>query len=88
MVSIILSVTITVFALMLSLKIPALNVSLASFNAYSCIFVGYSAGTYLAISCIPVLLNAAIWITGANFIGVLFGWLSIKCMTLKTSEEN
>ena len=82
-----LAVFITVFALMLSLKVPVLNISLASFNAYSCIFVGYSAGTYLPIAGMPALLNAAIWVTGANFIGVLFGWLSIKCTTLKSAKN-
>ncbi|KNZ40194.1 DUF1097 domain-containing protein [Acetobacterium bakii] len=77
-----LSVLITVFLLMLTLKIPALNISLISFNAYSCMFVGYGAGAYLAISGMPPLLNAAIWITGANFLGLIFGWLSIKCSSI------
>lgn len=77
-----LSVFITVFMLMLSLKIPALNISLASFNAFSCMFVGYGAQSYMVIQGMPSLLNAAIWITGANFLGLIFGWLSIKLTTL------
>jgi hypothetical protein len=72
------SVLITVFLLMVSLKIAALNISLVSFNAYSCMFVGYGAGAYMTIKGMPALLNAAVWITGANFIGLIFGWLSIK----------
>jgi hypothetical protein len=74
----ILAVIITVFLLMLTLKIKVLNISLISFNAYSCIFVGYAAGTYMPVGNMPALLNAIIWIAGANFIGLLFGWLSIK----------
>ncbi len=73
----IIAVIITVFLLMLTLKIPACGISLISFNAYSCLFVGYGAGEYMAIEGLPPLLNAMLWIGGANFIGVLFGWLSI-----------
>jgi len=73
----VLAVFITVFLLMLSLKVPALNLSLISFNAYSCIFVGYGAGAYLVIKGMPAMLNAAIWISGANILGLVCGWLSI-----------
>lgn len=78
MAATILSVFITVFLLMLTLKIPVLNISLISFNAYSCMFVGYGAGSYLPVEGMPSLLNALIWIAGANFIGLIFGWLSIS----------
>lgn len=78
----ILAVLITVFLLMLTLKIPVLNYSLISFNAYSCVFVGFSTGTFYTISGMPSGLNAFIWITGANFLGLLFGWLSIRLSTL------
>ncbi len=78
-----LSVLITVFLLMVTLKVPALNISLVSFNAYSCMFVGYGAKSYLEIQGMPDLLNAAIWVTGANFLGLIFGWMSIKCMSLR-----
>jgi hypothetical protein len=77
MAATILSVVITVFALMMTLKAEIFNPSLISFNAYSCIFVGYGAGAYLAVEGMPPLLNAAIWITGANYLGLAFGWLSI-----------
>lgn len=76
------SVVITVFALMLTLKVPILNISLISFNAYSCMFVGYGAGSFMTIEGMPVLLNALIFIAGANFIGVLFGFISIKVTEL------
>ena len=78
MAATIVSVVITVFALMLTLKIPGLDISLISFNAYSCMFVGYAAGTYMKLGNMPDLLNALIFIAGANFIGVLFGYVSIK----------
>lgn len=81
--STIIAVIITVFLLMLTLKVEALNYSLVSFNAYSCMFVGYAAGTYLPIGGMSPLLNAYIWIVGANFLGLIFGWLSIKVTTLK-----
>lgn len=74
----IIAVLITVFLLMLTLKIPILNYSLISFNAYSCVFVGFSTGTFYTISGMPTGLNAFIWITGANFLGLVFGWMSIR----------
>jgi hypothetical protein len=60
------------------LKIPHLGVSLASFNAYSCFFVGFAAETYKPIAGFEVHLNALIWVVGANILGLLFGWASIK----------
>ena len=73
----IVSVLVTVFLLMLTLKVPVLNISLISFNAYSCIFVGFGAGAYMSIAGLHPYINAFIWITGANFLGLVFGWLSI-----------
>ena len=78
----IIAVVITVFLLMLTLKIPAMSLSLISFNAYSCLFVGYANGTYMHFDGIPALLNAAIYIALANFIGGLFGYISIKITTV------
>ena len=77
-VAMMIPVFITVVLLMMSLKIPSLNYSLPAFNAYSCIFVGYPARAYLTIEGMPPLLNAFIWITGANFLGLIFGWLSLE----------
>lgn len=74
----VLSVFITVFLLMLTLKIPGFGCSLASFNAYSCMFAGYYAGTFPAQEQFTTgLVYAVIWITGANFLGLIFGYLSI-----------
>ncbi|GBG57799.1 hypothetical protein SPFL3102_01518 [Sporomusaceae bacterium FL31] len=56
----------------------ALNCSLASFNAYSCMFAGYYAHAFpVQTDYISNLLFAMLWITGANFLGLVFGWLSI-----------
>lgn len=72
------AVFLTVFLLMLTLKIEALNCSLASFNAYSCMFAGYYAHAFpVQTDYISNLLFAMLWITGANFLGLVFGWLSI-----------
>jgi hypothetical protein len=87
MAATILSVVITVFALMMTLKAEIFNPSLISFNAYSCMFVGYGASAYLAVEGLPPLLNAAIWITGANYLGLVFGWLSIALSGLGAKKE-
>lgn len=72
------AVFLTVFILMLTLKIAALNCSLVSFNAYSCIFAGYYAQSFpVQADYISNLCYAVLWITGANFLGLVFGWLSI-----------
>jgi hypothetical protein len=71
-------VFITVFALMMVLKIPAFSQSLPAFNGYSCVFIGYAAGSYLHIESMPPMLNAFLWITGANFLGLVFGWVSLE----------
>jgi hypothetical protein len=85
-VAVIIPVIITVFLLMLSLKIPFLNVSLASFNAYSCFFVGFAAETFKPVSGMDVHVNAFLWVTGANIIGLLFGWASIR-LTQKNKNK-
>lgn len=74
----IVAVFITVFILMLVLKISAFSTSLVAFNAYSCIFIGYAAKAYMTVGEMPPLLNAFIWITGANFLGLIFGWFSLE----------
>lgn len=82
----IIAVTITVFCLMLTLKVPALSYSLVSFNAYSCMFAGYYASNFPADMAqgnyAMGFVLAILWITGANFIGLLFGWASIWLTTL------
>jgi hypothetical protein len=85
-VAVIIPVTITVFLLMLSLKIPKLGVSLAAFNAYSCFFIGFAAETFKPVSGFEVHLNAMIWVVGANIAGLLFGWASVKLSKGRTAD--
>jgi hypothetical protein len=87
-VAVIIPVVITVFLLMLTLKIPGLNVSLVSFNAYSCFFVGFAAGTYRPIPGFETHLNALVWVTGANIAGLLFVWASIKLSQIGTKSAS
>ncbi|MBE5967063.1 MAG: DUF1097 domain-containing protein [Lachnospiraceae bacterium] len=46
LIALIISVMITVFIIMMSLKTKLFACSLASFNAYSCLFAGYYAGNF------------------------------------------
>lgn len=79
----IIAVIISVFLLMMTLKIPAFSASLVSFNAYSCMFAGYYAGSFPAQEDYFMgFCMAFLWITGANFLGLIFGWGSIKLTTL------
>ncbi|MDO4845005.1 MAG: DUF1097 domain-containing protein [Oscillospiraceae bacterium] len=76
-------VAITVFAIMLSTKANVFSMSLASFNAFSCMFAGYYAGNFPALADGGAAdwknaLIAALWIAFANVVGLCFGWLSIK----------
>lgn len=83
LLSMIISVVITVFLLMLTLKLPGFGASLVSFNAYSCMFAGYYAGSFPAQgSYFAGFIVAIVWITGANFLGLVFGWASIKAPML------
>lgn len=74
---------ITVFIMMLSLKIPFFSCSLASFNAYSCLFAGYYSGSFPAmqnsmIYDINNVIVAVLWIAMTNVLGLFCGYLSIK----------
>lgn len=69
---------VTLFILMMVLKIPAFSASLPAFNSYSCFFIGYAAKTYMVIEGMPSLINALLWITGANILGLVTGWISIE----------
>lgn len=69
---------ITLLILMMIFKIRAFSVTLPAFNAYSWFIIGYGANTYMVIRGLPPLLNAFIWIIGANILGLVFGWISIE----------
>lgn len=81
--AVVIAVAVTVFVLMLSLKTELFSCSLASFNAYSCLFAGYYAGNFPKLEdgsfldwknlCIAIL-----WIAITNIVGLFCGWLSIR----------
>lgn len=78
-----LAVGITVFILMLSLKTEMFSCSLASFNAYSCLFAGYYTESFPKIDGNSFLdwknvLIAIVWIALANIAGLFCGWISIR----------
>jgi len=78
-------VAITVFVIMVSLKIPAFAASLVSFNSYAIMFGGYfgQAGfgfPFIAPSAglsIGNIVIIALWMMMSNLIGMGFGFLSI-----------
>lgn len=90
LVAMILAVLVTVFLLMLTLKVEIFNCSLPSFNAYSCMFAGYYAHSFpVQADYASNLFFAVLWITGANFLGLIFGWLSIHATGLgKSTNES
>lgn len=82
----------TIFLIMLSMKVSVFAASLASFNAYSCLFAGYFAGNF------PALANGGpwdiynvsisiLWIAMANILGLICGYLSIRLGTAQKNEK-
>jgi len=78
----IVAVAVTVFIIMLSLKTSLFACSLTSFNAYSCLYAGYYAGSFPKAANggsfdIKNVCIAAAWIMMANVLGLIIGWLSV-----------
>ena len=85
-------VGLTVFIQMLSLKKKAFSCALASFNAYSCLFAVYSAGTFPAMTTsmqwdINNVLIALLWVGMANTLGLICGYISINLGTNDSDEK-
>ena len=84
-------VGVPVFGLMLCCKGNLFAMSLASFNAFSCLFAGYYSGNFPAVihnggwADWKNVILAALWIAFSNVVGMCFGWLSIK---LGTKTDN
>lgn len=82
MIALAVTVAITIFIVMLSLKVGIFSCSLASFNAYSCMFAGYYSGSFpkmaesMAFDINNVLICAA-WMVVGNVIGLGIGYLCI-----------
>lgn len=82
----------TVFIIMLSLKVNLFSHSLASFNAYSCMFVGYYAASFPKAESWALDINNIIvcigWLSLANIIGLCFGYASVKLGFLGAASAN
>jgi len=92
LVALIVAVIITVFIVMLSLKTSVFACSLASFNAYSCLFAGYYAGNFPQAADrgsydIKNVFIAVAWIMMANVIGLMLGWISVTLGSLGNKEQ-
>lgn len=75
------AVAVTVFILMLSLKVTPLGCALSSFNGYSCMFAGYYAGNFpKTVESSLEWKNIAVcilWIALANILGLICGLISV-----------
>lgn len=79
MAAMIITVICTVYALMLAIKIPLMNCSLAAFNAYSTVFAVYYGGFYPQDGDFrSSVLLALLWGVVGNALGPLFGYLSVR----------
>lgn len=86
MPSMILAVFFTVLLLMLALKIPFANCSLAAFNAYSSVFAVYYGGFFPKSGDFGHdLIYALLWAAVGNMLGPVFGFLSV-CFTFPKKE--
>ena len=79
----VLTVGITVFVQMQTLKIKTFSCALASFNGYSCLFAIYAAKTFPGVSTsmkwdVNNVLIALLWTGLANILGLLCGYFGVK----------
>ncbi|MDW7678607.1 MAG: DUF1097 domain-containing protein [Bacillota bacterium] len=78
MIALIIPVIITVYLLMLSLKIPSMSTSLVAFNSYSCVFAVFYGAAYRSTGSFGTdVLMAMIFSLIATGLGPLFGYFSI-----------
>lgn len=83
MPGIMLAVFVTVFILMLFLRIPLTSAGLPAFNAYSTVFALYAIPNgFPSIGGNPIL-GCIVWGMIANFLGPVFGFLSIYLLFKK-----
>ncbi len=91
MIALMISVAVTVFILMLSIKTSIFSCSLASFNAYSCMFAGYYAGNFPKVASSSFDLNniviSILWIALANIVGLLCGYISVSIGSLGSKNK-
>ena len=78
MVALIIPVIITVYLLMLTLKMPLTSIGLVAFNSYSCVFAVFYGAAYRATGVFSTdVLMAMIFSLIATGLGPLFGYFSI-----------
>lgn len=70
------AVAVTVFLLMMTLRIPLTSASLPAFNAYSSVFALMYIGSFPELSIGPIL-SCTLWAMLGNFLGPVFGYLSV-----------
>lgn len=88
MPSMMISVVITVFFLMLTLKIKLFDCGLAAFNGYSCVFATYYGGFFPndpEMASVSILV-ALIWSFLGTSLGPIFGFLSVYLTFTKSNE--
>ena len=78
-------VALTVFLLMMTLRIPIFSASLPAFNAYSSVFALMYIGGFPDLAIGPIL-SCTLWAMIGNFLGPVFGYLSVK-LTFPVKEE-
>ncbi|HZK01803.1 MAG TPA: DUF1097 domain-containing protein [Anaerovoracaceae bacterium] len=79
------SVGLTVFLLMMTLKIPLTSASLPAFNAYSSVFALMYIGGFPDLPIGPIL-SCTLWAMIGNFLGPIFGYFSIK-LTFPVADD-
>jgi hypothetical protein len=85
--ALVISVGISVFLLMLVLKIPFTSCSLAGFNGFSITFAAFLGGAFPKTGNPGTdIVMAALWVAIASFIGLWFGYFSVV-FTLPIKDE-
>ena len=71
------AVFVAILLLMIFMKLPVFTSSLVAFNSFSCIFAGYYLQAFpVQESYLLSLLTAFVWITGANVLGLVLGYVN------------
>lgn len=86
MPALMLFVGITVFLLMLLIKIPVFSTGPIAFNGYSTVFALTFIGGYPELAVGPII-SCFLWAVIGNLLGPVFGWLSIVLQFPKRVEE-
>jgi len=86
MPALVLFVGLTVFLLMLLMKIPVFSAGLPAFNGYSTVFALYFIGGFPDLAAGPIV-SCFLWAVIGNLLGPVFGWLSIVLQFPRKVEE-